>query len=202
MPHDNNGNGVNPAGPPAHRRRLEQMLDYHQTRADAIRITLELLDETITEVKQRTLSSVMDKAVALDQERRSKRVRQTHTVITERRQKTAAILDSLDRTEPRPITERKHIATLLKNGYIKQKGDGFVRTAKKFNVTKTDYHNGGQPRDRASMRATRQETVHRLAGMSRTEPRPITSNMGILVAHGYLVRKGDGFVLTGKEYKA
>jgi hypothetical protein len=53
---------------------------------------------------------------------------------TARREKTAAYLDTFSPTKPQPLTDgAKHGATaLVKNGYLKKRGDGYVRTAKAF----------------------------------------------------------------------
>lgn len=50
----------------------------------------------------------------------------------ERRKRTAALLDSLDREEPRHIENPRRVSVLLQHGYIKSKGNGYVRTAKTF----------------------------------------------------------------------
>lgn len=46
----------------------------------------------------------------------------------------------------------------------------------------------------------RQRGANFLAAFSRTEPRQLGEHMGIYVNRGYLVRKGDGYVRTGKEF--
>lgn len=52
----------------------------------------------------------------------------------ETRRVSARVLDALDRTQPRlPIPEgRKAIGALMRRGYVKRKGDGYVRTAKVY----------------------------------------------------------------------
>jgi hypothetical protein len=51
------------------------------------------------------------------------------------RQASAAILSQLDATEPRtPTGNTRALPALIRRGYAKRKGDGFVRTTKIFVV--------------------------------------------------------------------
>lgn len=60
-----------------------------------------------------------------------------------------------------------------------------------------------QPTTKEERLRQRQRTVAILDKYDRVTPRPIEiagRSMGILVQHGYLVRKGDGYVRTVKTY--
>jgi hypothetical protein len=56
---------------------------------------------------------------------------QTKEAKREQRARTQALLERYDRNEPRPFLSRG-MQTLLRWGYLKRKGDGYVRTAKPF----------------------------------------------------------------------
>lgn len=87
-------------------------------------------------------SSVLEQALALDAARRNgkgKAIPQSkhpdyHTRVVEiaRRQRTAAYLATFDLHTPHPGIAKKGVAPLLVNGYLKRKGDGYVRTGKEF----------------------------------------------------------------------
>jgi hypothetical protein len=53
------------------------------------------------------------------------------------RAQSAAVLNALDRVESRPVTSpegQRAIGALVRRGYAKKKGDGYIRTAKPFVV--------------------------------------------------------------------
>lgn len=54
--------------------------------------------------------------------------------VVARRQQTATLLASFDRDEPRPMANPRQAGVLIQHGYLKAKGDGFLRTAKEFQV--------------------------------------------------------------------
>lgn len=62
----------------------------------------------------------------------------TNAVKLRRRKATAAKLAKFDRETPRSASEARifgEVATLVRHGYLKSSGDGYVRTEKPFNVT-------------------------------------------------------------------
>lgn len=172
------------------RKELEELLAYHQTRADAIRLTLSLLDGTVSEKKQTGIGTVLRQAAALDSERRKAQPVRSGTLAAVRasRQRTAEKLASMSRTEPQP--GEKGFGPLVQAGYIKAKGDGYVRTTKPFKITQRHDDDGDD----------RTRTAKRLAAMSMTEPKPYGSGAGILKYHGYLIEKDNGYVRTAKPF--
>lgn len=68
----------------------------------------------------------------------------------ETRRRSAAILDSLDRTEPRQPPEGMKMAmgALVRRGYAKKKGAGYIRTAKVF--VPEEGHATAPPRETSS----------------------------------------------------
>lgn len=57
----------------------------------------------------------------------------------QQREATAALLSGLDTTEPRPLADgARGIGPLIRHGYIRKKGDGYIRTAKPYQVAATE----------------------------------------------------------------
>lgn len=65
-----------------------------------------------------------------------KKPKQTAAMVQARRRRSAAILAKFDATEPRPLVgdEQRKASGLLRRGYLKAKGDGYIRTGKEFTV--------------------------------------------------------------------
>jgi len=110
------------------------MLEY-QRKADACRLTLDLLREQ----DHTENAPIIDAAVAVDQarvkRRYTKKKDQKKAAMQARRQATAELLAQFDRKTPhRPDGNlgRLGIGMAIRHGYLKKKGDGYVRTAKAF----------------------------------------------------------------------
>ena len=126
-----------------------QLLEHHQERADAIRLTLNLLHESERKTKKATVSQHLAAAIGLDKARVAKRGRppkkaaaakhQSAAMIKKHRHATAAFLKQFTPTRPIPNKGVKYsptasgaLGTLKRHGYLKQTGDGWVRTDKQF----------------------------------------------------------------------
>ena len=55
-------------------------------------------------------------------------------------------------------------------------------------------HSSTPTMDKAAMKARRQRTAKALKKLSRTQPFSLASNHGTLLNHGYILKKGDGYV--------
>jgi hypothetical protein len=139
-------------------RVIRERLEYYEERARAYRLILEDYTAQQTASKQRESSTVLAKAIALDSQRRagSKAPRKTGKAPAKRRsvvapgpgwrqrkiaqrEATKAWLDSFSRDEPRPYVQGSNggpvrIGPYLNAGYLKKKDDGYIRTAKEFDV--------------------------------------------------------------------
>jgi hypothetical protein len=112
--------------------RLLRLRDQRAQELAALDTTIALLNGAATETKRARASSVLDDALALDAERTGRRRPSiTHT----RRERSLALLAQFDREQPRRI-KSKGLAPLILHGYLKRKGDGYVRTAREFTVQK------------------------------------------------------------------
>lgn len=149
--------------------------------------------------------------------------------LARRRQISADYLEQYDPHQPRMIPSpgnKTLMGPLVRRGYLKKKGDGYVRTSKPFSVQvdwaarreakeKRAKANGtGKPARaakaptgswKAQLATRRQATVDMLAKFDAEEPRPasIVENhrvVGVMVQHGYLRQKNGGYVRTEKEY--
>ena len=195
-----NGNGK---GAPGLRARLEKKFQYYQERAHALRLTLEMLDEDLGKNKVATTHSMLQRAVQIDQERRAKKNGHDPApfgaaAIREQRTRTADLLATISKTEPRTDLG-VHGPVLARTGYLKKKGDGYVRTGKVFQVARFQ-----APRVNGANKSRRQHTAKVLAKLSRTIPTPKgkidTGGISILTQHGYLKATPDGYLRTDKEF--
>lgn len=127
--------------------RLRQLLEHHQAIVDAVKTTLGLLNGAARTSSQARRETTIAQALATDESRRKGRPRRPRrpkpSAVTQHpyaahrrdaRHATAALLAKLDQVEPRPLTsdERRSVAPLMNHGYLRKKGDGYVRTAKVF----------------------------------------------------------------------
>lgn len=57
----------------------------------------------------------------------------------------------------------------------------------------------------ARIRANRRRTARILGRLSKTEPRPLGpgeyKQVAVMLRHGYITKKGDGYLRTGKEFE-
>jgi hypothetical protein len=114
-------------------KKIEKLYALHDGIATALRTTLQLLRGEAVDRKVETGPDVLTAAVRLDAQRRAPRAPAgTHTaMVNERRQKTAALLATMDLHKPTNPGGRS-LGVLIQHGFIKRKGDGYIRTAKDF----------------------------------------------------------------------
>lgn len=132
-----NGNGDgNGQGGGLTRSKLLTILAHHERIAMAIRTTLQVLEDESALRKTKTATSMIAKAITMDLgRRRKKKPTKPHAErIAERRKFTEKFLAKFDTTEPRMVEGLKQggAGTLVRHGYLKAKGDGYIRTAKEF----------------------------------------------------------------------
>jgi hypothetical protein len=135
-------NGHGPAAPP----QLLKLLAKHERIVDSIRETLNALGVHRTRSASTRASQTLSAALALDEQRvagRGRKKKQSRTLsdIAQRRQHSRVILERFNRdtpiAPPPDVTGRNRtIGSLVRYGYLKPKGDGFVRTAKEFHEKK------------------------------------------------------------------
>jgi len=121
-------NGTPMIGP---MKTLEKLAQHYEQKAAAIRATMAILGEHSGASAARRSSSTIDAAIALDAERRGPSPRYKDLKAA-RRQRTVALLASFDTNTPTPAGSLGRIGALVNNGYLRKKGDGYVRTAKVF----------------------------------------------------------------------
>jgi Arc/MetJ-type ribon-helix-helix transcriptional regulator len=144
--------------------QMRKLLAEYEHAAEAIRTTLGLLNGHATAAKQNGHASTITDAMLLDAQRRTaKAARATaprlskngktlgrpkktrHDAMLQRRRDTEAFLAAFETTTPITLADVKTAAggtlpirgglgTLLRHGYLKRKGGGFIRTSKAFVV--------------------------------------------------------------------
>lgn len=135
--------------------RLLRLLAYFENGAASIRATLDFLQHDPTGRAygrngngngHDLMPGPLQGAVLLDQARRARYIKhgrrtgpQTNKKISAQRQRTADLLAGLNPTTPTLTAEmdpvaRRGIGSMVRRGYVKRKGDGYVRTAKAFDV--------------------------------------------------------------------
>jgi hypothetical protein len=157
MMSNSNGHGSHAGSSAAYlSKRLARLYEYHHTRAEALRLAMEVLDGERTASKKRAVGGLLDEAIALDAERRarvkgkrkytrrkksaSKRGYGSQTLLHKRRVRTAQVLARLSETEPRKIRNapRIGIPALIRYGYVVSRADGYVRTSKAYTIDKPE----------------------------------------------------------------
>jgi hypothetical protein len=130
-----NGNG---SAPSVTQRKLEQLLHYHLQVVQALQTTLGLLNGHADAERKERAPSILATAMELDMARRAAKPRAQpkppgwHTQnVKRRRAETAKLLDRFDATTPSRHPTRT-LGVLIQHGFLKKKGDGYIRTAKPF----------------------------------------------------------------------
>lgn len=136
-------NGHGPAAPP----QLLKLLAKHERIVDSIRETLNALGVHRTRSASTRASQTLSAALAIDGQRvagraagraaKGSKVSETRR----RRQASIAFLARFNRDTPTELDpngglSNRGIGALVRHGYLKPKGDGFVRTAKEFTEKK------------------------------------------------------------------
>lgn len=135
------------------------------------------------------------------------------SAIVRQRQATAVFLSQFDLAEPKAITDHR-IGSLVRRGYLIRHGDnGYVRSGKEFVVQPSKRKDGDASPAPTKKRSTsarpsnkdqRARTAELLATLDREEPRQVeqANRVGVLIQHGYIKAKGEGFVRTAKPFTA
>ena|SRR6188768_230203 len=120
-------------------RTLERLAIFHENTARVIRAAMRLYTEhhSIARRDEARLASVLD---TLDRARQaSTRAASepgygTRQRERERRRASAALLATFDPVVPRdaPAGRERSVAPLIRHGYLRKKGEGYVRTSKPF----------------------------------------------------------------------
>lgn len=130
------------------RDRLEQLIAEYRQRIVALETALVLLDEA---APRRGTGGRVATAIAIDARRRAdtngnggaprtltNKDPEYHrpATVKARRARTATFLATFDREHPKPVPggAAKGLGILIVRGYLKKKGDGYIRTAKEFIV--------------------------------------------------------------------
>jgi hypothetical protein len=138
-----NGNGNGNMGTGS--GTMGKLLRLREQRAhelDALDTAIALLTGAATAIKRGRAASVLDDAIALDAARTSKRgkykarkPKESKQIVHARRAATLAFLRSFDDAKPsRGNGALNGIPVLLRHGYLKRKGDGYVRTGREFSI--------------------------------------------------------------------
>jgi hypothetical protein len=132
--------------------------------------------------------------------------------VARRRQITLDYLAKYDRHMPR-LVPGDGLGPLVRRGYLKRKGSGYVRTSKRFTVklatrsrSKNAARSSTKPDYKDRVAATRQATAALLMKFDTAEPRPSSlaekpNSLGVLVSRGYLRKTNDGYLRTAKEFR-
>jgi hypothetical protein len=226
--HNGNGNGNGMGSGSGTMGRLLRIREQRAQELAAIDVTIALLTDTATATKRGRAASVLDEAIALDAARVGKRgPYKKHASgkaeVRANRERSAVFLQQFNPDTPtRPTTNAQSVAPLLYHGYLKRQGDGYLRTAKAFVI---DAARGaapattldeaiaarvGKPKpsaakragNKAAARAARERSAAVLKQFHRDKPTRAPNLGGIspLLLHGYLKRKGDGYIRTGKAF--
>lgn len=131
-------------------RRIEKLLAHYEHIVAALRTTLALLQVDVRADRKDRATSVLSQALDLDAARRangnghahdnghegSARPKKYNTkdAQQQRRQRTAEFLAGFSHDKPQPAIngQRMGIGPLIAAGYLKRKGDGYLRTTKEF----------------------------------------------------------------------
>lgn len=103
---------------------------HHEGIAAALRTTLDVLRAE----DKASNAPIIAAAVALDTARTAKRSQKRVSKVQRKRERIAATLAQFDSKIPRQPENGYTAGALVRRGYLKRKGDGFVRTAKEFSV--------------------------------------------------------------------
>jgi hypothetical protein len=134
--------------------RLQKLLAKAEADVISLRRALDLLGGDATEAVIENHPTVLDQAIALDEERRSlgpakrghSKVNTKRTPVAQaadagfvskrkiQRQKAAAFLAQFDPVKPRQVQDRRLLRSYLHYGYLAEKGDGIIRTRKPWSV--------------------------------------------------------------------
>jgi len=119
-------------------KRLDKLLEFHEDMARAVRLTIGALNGHATAAKQNGHTSVIEQAIELDDQRRTakkakrKKASGSPEAVQKRRRRSVKYLAGFDATHPRP--SESGMSSMIARGYLRKKGDGYIRTSKPFHV--------------------------------------------------------------------
>lgn len=109
---------------------------------------------------------------------------------------TRLVLGSLTVAEPKPAPEDPAPLALVETNSNGHKDPAALRASANAAIRALS----GESKTARETRERRERTAELLAKFSRTEPRSGMGKIGPLVANGYLLRKGTGFVRSAREF--
>ena len=148
---DGDSNGHGPIGGNMGRKQIERLLTFHEQAASSLRFTLKLMDADLAARRTERAPSVIDDAIAIEAARvdkkrgrprktggqpRTQKEDQSAGARTARREASAALLARFSTVDPIPAGDGaiRFIGPLVRRGYLKKKGEGYLRTAKEFTI--------------------------------------------------------------------
>ena len=115
--------------------RLEKALAKHEHIVESLRLALEVMRGEAHASSAKRAPQVLAQAVQIDAGRRRGRPRNPHRghKVKDQRQRSADFLSQFDATTPSTHSVAG-FASLIRRGYLKKKGEGYVRTSKPYEV--------------------------------------------------------------------
>lgn len=115
--------------------RLDRLIAEYEGKVSALRTVQGLLNGAAVVKKAATNGHLVSAALALDAARRQHKKTSGRTKANQqRRARSAAYLKKFDTKTPRPNGGNRGVSILIARGYLRKKGDGYIRTAKPFEV--------------------------------------------------------------------
>jgi hypothetical protein len=135
-----NGNGNGTGGGSLTQKKIEQLLQHHERIVVALQTTLSLLTGVSETTKKQKGAALLMSAIRLDAQRRvsKKKPAPTSEEIRAQRLRTAEFLASFDNVKPTrggkgfENLQTHGLGTMIRYGYLRRKGGGYVRTAKTY----------------------------------------------------------------------
>ncbi len=128
--------------------QIRKVLAYHENAAAALRLSLSLLASSPTARAARNGNGhVTNETIALEIDAARRRVNgrtnggRAKGKLAAQRQRSAEFLATFDPRAPtQPNGNKRIIGVFVRRGYLRRKGDGFIRTAKAYHVKKSAPH--------------------------------------------------------------
>lgn len=113
----------------------EEKARHHEQKARILRAAIAMLDEHASASSVARAAATLKGAMTLDAARRRAEPNprsNSKEVALKRRTATATFLSHFDAETPREGGAGRGVGTLIRHGYLKKKGDGYIRTAKVY----------------------------------------------------------------------
>lgn len=116
-------------------REIVKLLQHHESIVHSLRTTLALLTGQQQAATQKRAAQVQAKALTLDKGRRTSK-KQDRVSLKEQRQRSIEFLAQFNMTTPVPNPNSNYhgLGPLVRRGYLKKKGDGYLRTSKAYEL--------------------------------------------------------------------